>query len=441
MGAQHAAFSVLRVVSWETAVDDAAVTIRGRCEFNGYARIDPSSGGLAITAGVDEGAGAFDASRRTSVFDIRETAIEFELFVPRAPSAIIAAGESGITATGFTPARTVLTALSAGPVSDYPSSGFTLDLILEAPSIRPPFLHPARLNDQGVLSPDTSTREVSITLPKLRFRLSHGNPNPSQLHFELVSMGASSLDDPGDFGVAELISMNPPYAYIGGASDHVVGIGFRSATLDLSSDWTPPALKDKAQVGDDWTGLYLPEVRLFVSPDGLRNFAFECGAQQLLIGLGQTGGIWGDFEVGLVNQGSGAVKIQPRFAAPSGRVFGVTPGGANRATVRLPDSTRLIVDVVGGRVPVTRSVTIGAGSAQTGTDFNIDLTGQTTVDIVIRVTDSSATPVTETLTVRAERIALAPRLAIPGPETPAPNDATLGTTTGPTPAGHRLCRR
>ena len=430
LGAQHAAFSVLRVVSWETAVDDAAVTIRGRCEFNGYARIDPSSGGLAITAGVDEGAGAVDASRRTSVFDIRETAIEFELFVPRAPSAIIAAGESGITATGFTPSRTVLTALSAGPVSDYPSSGFTLDLILEAPSIRPPFLHPARLNDQGVLSPDTSTREVSITLPKLRFRLSHGNPNPSQLRFELVSMGVSSLDDPGDFGVAELISMNPPYAYIGGASDHVVGIGFRSATLDLSSDWTPPALKDKAQVGDDWTGLYLPEVRLFVSPDGLRNFAFECGAQQLLIGLGQTGGIWGDFEVGLVNQGSGAVKIQPRFAAPSGRVFGVTPAGANRATVRLPDSTRLIVDVVGGRVPVTRSVTIGAGSAQTGTDFNIDLTGQTTVDIVIRVTDSSATPVTETLTVRAERIALAPRLAIPGPETPAPNDATLGTTTG-----------
>ena len=430
LGAQHAALSVLRVVRWETAVDDAAVTIRGLCEFNGYARIDPSSGGLAINAGVDEGAGAFDASRRTPVFDIRETAIEFELFVPRAPSAIIAAGESGITASGFTPARAVLTALGAGPVSDYPSSGFTLDLILEAPSIRPPFLHPAKLNDQGVLSPDTSTREVSITLPKLRFRLSHGNPNPSQFHFELVSMGVSSLDDPGDFGVAELITMNPPYAYIGGASDHVVGIGFRSATLDLSSDWTPPALKNKAQVGDDWTGLYLPEVRLFVSPDGLRNFAFECGAQELLIGLGQTGGIWGDFEVGLVNQGSGAVKIQPRFAAPSGRDFAVTPAGANRATVRLPDNTRLIVDVVGGRVPITRSVTIGAGSAQTGTDFNIDLSGQTTVDIVIRVTDSSATPVTETLTVRAERIALAPRLAIPGPETPAPNDATLGTTTG-----------
>ncbi len=430
LGAQHAAFSVLRVVSWETAVDDAAVTIRGRCEFNGYARIDPSSGGLAITAGVDEGAGAFDASRRTSVFDIRETAIEFELFVPRAPSAVIAAGESGITATGFAPARAVLTALGSGSVNDYPSSGFTLDLILEAPSIRPPFLHPARLNDQGVLSPDNSTREVSITLPKLRFRLSHGNLNPSQLRFELVSMGVSSLDDPGDFGVAELITMKPPYAYIGGEKDRVVGIGFRSATLDLSSDWTPPALKDKAQVGDDWTGLYLPEVRLFVSPDGLRNFAFECGAQQLLIGLGQTGGVWGDFEVGLVNQGSGDVRIQPRFVAPNGRVFGVTPAGAHRATVRLPEHTRLIVDVVGGRVPLARSVTVGGGSAQTGVDFNIDLSTLASVDIVIRVTDSSATAVTETLTIRAEKIADTPQLATPGPQTPAPNDATLTAPTG-----------
>ena len=43
LGAQHAALSVLRVVRWETAVDDAAVTIRGLCEFNGYARIYPSS--------------------------------------------------------------------------------------------------------------------------------------------------------------------------------------------------------------------------------------------------------------------------------------------------------------------------------------------------------------------------------------------------------------
>ena len=105
LGAQHAALSVLRVVRLETAVDDAAVVIRWMCEFNGYARIDPSAGGLAINAGVDEGAGAFDASRRSPVFDIRETAIEFELFVPRAASAIIAAGESGITATGFSQAR------------------------------------------------------------------------------------------------------------------------------------------------------------------------------------------------------------------------------------------------------------------------------------------------------------------------------------------------
>ncbi len=430
LGAQHAALSVLRIVDITTSGDDTGVTFRGRCEFNGYARIDPSGGGLAITAGVDEGAGAFDSSRRTPVFDIRETAVEFELFVPRSPSAIIATGEAGVGAAGFAGARAVLTTLGAAPISDYPSSGFTLDLILEAPSVRPPFLHPAKLNAQGVLSPDPLVREVAIGLPKLRFRLSHGNPNPSQLRFELVSLGVSSLDDPGDFGVAELITMTPPYAYIGGDTDRFFGIGFRSATLDLSNDWTPPSLKDKAQVGDDWTGLYLPEARVFIAPDGLRNFAFECGAQEFLIGLGATGGIWGDFEVGLVNQGSGAITISPRFAAPNGRVFGVTLDGANRAKVRLPGHTRLIVDVSGGRAPYTRGVRVGALAEQHGVDFDIDLSATDSLDIVIHVTDSSATALDKTLTIRAEKTASTPALPTPGPVTPAVGDASLGLAAG-----------
>ena len=175
LGAQHAALSVIRVVSYATATDDFGVVVRGRCEFNGHASIDLGSGGLKVDAGVDEGAAAFDPNRRDPVFDIGETAIEFELFVPHEGSAIISTGAAGITATSFAPVRDVFDAWDVLPLdpapSDYPSTGFTLDLVLEAPSLRPPFLHPAKLDAQGLLTPDASVQEVSITLPKLRFRL------------------------------------------------------------------------------------------------------------------------------------------------------------------------------------------------------------------------------------------------------------------------------
>ena len=126
--------------------------------------------------------------------------------------------------------------------------------------------------------------------------------------------------------------------------DRAIGIGFRSATLDLDGDFTPPALRDKAGVGDDWTGLYLPEVRVFVAPDGLRNLAFECGAQELLIGLGRTTGLWGDFDAALVQQGGGDLRILPRFDA-GGKTFGVTLGATRspascRRTPACPSTRR-----------------------------------------------------------------------------------------------------
>jgi hypothetical protein len=89
IGAQHAALSVLRLVSYETSRDDFGVAVRGRCEFHGYAKINPLQGGFQINACVDEDADSFDPGRRSPIFDIRETAVEFELFIPRAGSAVI----------------------------------------------------------------------------------------------------------------------------------------------------------------------------------------------------------------------------------------------------------------------------------------------------------------------------------------------------------------
>lgn len=421
IGAQHAALSVLRVVSCEEACDDFGVVVRGRCEFNGHMNIDP--GGLRVDAGADEGAAAFDPNRRSPVFDIRETAVAFELFVPRAGSAIIAAGAATITDPGFTATRDVFDAWDALPLdpapSDYPASGFTLDLILDAPSVRPPFLHPAKLDAQGMLIPDKSVKEVALTLPKLRFRLAHGNASGSQLTFDLVSAGVSSLDDPGNIDVAELVSMTPPYAFIGSVKDRVFGIGFRGATLDLSNGTTPPALMQKCGVGDDWTGLYLPEVRVFIAPEGARDFAFEAGANQLLIGFGDGDGIWGDFEAALINQGSGELKLSARFFDSEGHAYGIEQVDATHAKARVPAQTRMVVDVSGGRTPYTRKVRVGGGPAQTGMTFNLDLSTASPQDIVVTVDDASGTALHATLTIHAERRQATPVLATPG-ETPAP---------------------
>src|SRR3954451_7944136 len=356
MGPTHAALSVLRVVQFETATDDFGVALRGHCEVNGSLDFFPSSGTL-VAGSVDEAAPPHDPSRSDPIFDLRDTTIDFELFVPRQASQIITAAQPQLNAAAAD-TTALLNDLAGATPSDYPSTGFVFDLILNAPKLRPPFLHPAKVSPIGTLMPDDSVQEVALVLPRLRFRFSHGNATGSQLVLSFVGAGVSGLDDPGSVEVSQFISMEPPYAYLGGADSRAVGIGFRSATLDLDGDFTPPALRDKAGVGDDWTGLYLPEVRLFVSPDGLQGLAFECGAQELLIGLAPTGGLWGDFDAALVQQGGGDLVLRPRFEA-DGHGYTIVRGGevagVVQASARVPQTSTMVVDVTGGRTPYTRT--------------------------------------------------------------------------------------
>lgn len=431
LGTLHPALAALRVTAYETATDAAATVVRGRCEFNGYLRIDTRDG-LKIAAGVDEAASTFDPLAQSPVFDIRQTAVEFELTTLRAGSPIIAAGVAALgLPTGFANTKGVLDALAnpaPGAVpSDYPATDFTLELMLDAPKLRPPFLHPAKLNDLGTLSPDDTKTEVELTLPRLRFRVSQG---AAGLRVEFTSAGAESLDDPGDIGVAELIQMDPPYAFVGGNDDRAVGIALRSATLDLSGGSTPPALKEKAGVGDDWTGLYLPDARIFVAPTADRGLAFDVGAKELLIGIGKTAGLWGDFEAVLVNQGSIDFTISARFADEGGKLYGITGDGVH-ATAMIPQKTQMVVDVAGGaRVPQTISAKIGEAPSSDGKVFQIDLGDAAEVTIVITVAAPGANgAVTKTLTITAMALSSKVQLPVPGAQT-APTDITVGDPTG-----------
>ena len=438
LGANHAALSVIRVTTFDLSSSPLGIVIRGRCEFNGRAQIDVGSGRLDIDAEVDEGEPPFDPSRRSPVFDLRETSLDFELFVPRAGSTIIANGVGSIADDGFRPVRDVLDTWDAPPLdtplSDFPSSAFGLDLILNAPSVRPPFLHPAQMTPEGLLIPDPSVQEVSLTLPKLRFRFSHGNDAGSRLRFELISAGVAGLDDPGDIGVAELISMEPPYALIGGQNDRTIGFAFRKAVLDLAEGYTPPAVIEKFGFGDDWGGLYLPEVRFFIAPEGAKDFAFQVGVEDLLIGFGDDAGVSGDFEAALINQGSGAVELRARFFDQTGQVYRIEPTSDTTAVARIPAQTRMVIDIEGGRAPYTASLSVDGGPVQTGRLFNIDLGSDASQTLEISSQDASAgTPISSSLTITAERLSPQPTLPTPGQQPPSPLPAMLSTTPGDTP--------
>jgi hypothetical protein len=427
IGPTHAALSVLRVVQFETAIDDFGVALRGHCEVNGSLEFNPSSGTL-VAGTVDEVAPPHDPSRSDPIFDLRDTSIDFELFVPRQTSQIITQGQTQLSAAAAD-TNTLLNDLAVATPSDYPSTGFVFDLILNAPKVRPPFLHPAKVSPIGTLMPDSSVQEVALVLPRLRFRFRHGNNTGDQLVLSFVGAGVSSLDDPGSVDVSQFIAMEPPYAYIGGAGDRAIGIGFRSATLDLDGDFTPPALRDKAGVGDDWTGVYLPEARVFVAPDGLRNLAFECGAHELLIGLDRTTGIWGDFDAALVQQGGGDLKVLPRFDA-NGKTFGVTLGapvaGVAQATARLPQESTLIVDVSGGRPPYVRSVKINGTAQPAAVQYDLDLGagGTATVDIEVQ----SGSPTAQPAKMHIDVTRLVPELTIGTPGAGTSGAGATGTT-------------
>lgn len=436
LGANHAILSVLRVESFESAADSLGTVIRGRASFQGSLRIDPAAGRLDFQN--DETDPPFDPDRRSPVFDIRETHIDFELFVPRASSAIIAAGVGLVGAGGFAPSQAVLDEWDAPPVdvglSDFPGSGFTLDLILVAPTLRPPFLQPAKATPEGGLLPDTTKQEVAITLPRLRFRLSHGNLANDRLRFELVSAGVAGLDDPGDIGVAELVSMDPPYAFIGKRGDRSIGIGFRKAVLDLSDGSTPPEIAEKFGFGDDWAGLFLPELRFYVAPEGARDLAFAAGVRDLLIGFGEHAGLSGDFDVALINQGSGAVKLSARFFDEANRAYGIERRGETRAEATLPQNTRMVVDVEGGRAPFTAQLRIDGGAPQAGQAFAINLNSAAPVELRIDITDSTAgTPITAQLTITARRKSPQAQLPVPRGEAGATLPVTLSVADGSDP--------
>src|SRR5262249_31119280 len=91
----------------------------------------------------------------------------------------------------------------------------------------------------------------------------------------------------------------------------VFGFGLEKAVLDLSADHTPPEILALTGTGDDFKGLWLPKVRIFVAPKAADGLAFDLRAQDLLIDFRQ--GVSGEFGLEVLNKVDGKIQVATRF--------------------------------------------------------------------------------------------------------------------------------
>ena len=122
-------------------------------------------------------------------------------------------------------------------------------------------------------------------------------------------LSATTTGNPLD-NIYEFIRMEPDHALIGPGD--TVGFAFRTAVLDLSGTAGPSGVPATARaMPGDWQGLYLPEVRLFVAPNGVEGLAVSAGVRDLWIGIGVHEGVTGIFEAEVVNRGGTPAITRP----------------------------------------------------------------------------------------------------------------------------------
>ena len=414
VGALHAILSIIYVHEYEAAFADDGVVLRGRAKYSGDVGIDPpffdpltGSFGFGGNAGNQEGHPRSEPARTAPFIEFADNEIEFSLTAPRDASGVINTAVAGLGGDAtFAPSAAILNAIDATPIdgfaSDAPSTAFTLDMLFKGPTLVVPGLRGAKLDAAGVLVADPDNPRVRLILPRLKVQLRQGpeQNGAAPLVVQLLSVGASGLDDPGDLAVAEMVSMEPPYALIGPGDSF--GFGFRKAVLDLSDTSTPPEVLSQFGFDESWTGLYLPEIRLFMAPPGLDDFAVTAGASNLLIGIGAEHGITGDFMFSVIDTGGAPIELGARFFDSARNSYGIVrqaPPGPNAATATatVPEKTMMVVDLRGGRAPYDVQIAVDGQAPAPAKHLQVDLAGVSQRRITITVRDARPETAVQTL--------------------------------------------
>ncbi|TPV53463.1 hypothetical protein FJ661_02460 [Pseudarthrobacter phenanthrenivorans] len=255
--------------------------------------------------------------------------------------------------------------------------GWHLDLDVPGIRLLVPYLRGAMLDTRGQLVFDPANPQVRFILPRIVIRTMQLAGATVGTRLRSASTSGNPVDD-----IYSFIRMTPGHALIG--PGNTVGFAFRTAELDLSALADPPGLPPGARaVPGEWQGLHLPEVRLFVAPDGLEGLAVSAGVRDLWIGIGVHDGVTGAFSAEVVNRG-GSPTVLARFISPAGRHIAAVAGGA----VEAPDQSVFLVDASGGLAPHTIRIQVVGGPTVAGDRLPVTVPAAGTVELRVTVTDA-----------------------------------------------------
>lgn len=296
----HDFLAFVSVEDLQTAYDNTAVVYTGSCRFDGGGQANATPSFQSSTG---------------SLLQLQDLGFQFRITIPRRDSptlrAAFAAAGGGLTGNPQADFNDLVNTLgkfggnmnNATP-SDFPNIDFRIELLFNTVTLHLPkdTFYPARLNADGWLEKDPGYDEVKIQLPKIALVISQTNDNYNSTQVQFAGWGINSMDEGGDGAEGEMISMKPALCL---HSSGTVGFGLEKIILDLSKDFTPAEiLENNFGVGDDFTGLWIPQVRLFIAPAGMRGYAFDTWAKDMLIDFDK--GLSGEFGIEVVNGAANA---------------------------------------------------------------------------------------------------------------------------------------
>ncbi len=355
-----------------TAIDESNIVFSGTAKFGGEDRANPQ---LPDSPSV--------ISQNGHELSWQDDLLTFRLTVPRRSPRIQidTTGLSGVDLTDLQQLNDLLDEFAddgTPAVSDAPGNDFRLELLIRTVKIKLPskdFI-PAKVGADGWLEPDPDFKEVVFEFPRLAFVLEQKD-DAGNLDLSLKSWDSPGFDDPGDPDTARLFTLTPPFFL---HSSRRVGFGIERIVADFSDNITPPEILEQFGTGDDFNGLWIPLIRLFIAPGRTTGLAFSARGKDLL--FDQDKGFSGELGLDILNRG-GKLEVEPVFYAKNAKTpLEFSRGNIERGNdgtttvsegeVTIPGEGELHLSIRGSISPYTVSVKLDGSTLTPDTSAGIN---------------------------------------------------------------------